>query len=63
MESKSNKRALKESFEPLDLLRMQTEFALLKSMTQSKTLTAMVIIGVTAYSGFIYWVVKMASAL
>jgi hypothetical protein len=63
MESKSNKSALKESFEPLDLLRMQPEVALLESMSQSKTLTAMIVIGAITYSGFIYWVVKMASAL
>jgi hypothetical protein len=38
-----------------------TSFALIKSMTQSKTLTAMVCVGLLAFSGFIFFLVKMAN--
>ena len=39
-----------------------SQFALLKSMTESKTLTIMVIIGFLFFSGFILFLVKMAGA-
>ena len=39
-----------------------SKFALLKSMTESKTLTIMVIIGLLFFSGFILFLVKMAGA-
>ena len=40
------------SFELNDLLEMQTEFALIKSVSQSKTLAAMLFIGMTFFSAF-----------
>lgn len=61
MEQNNNKPKLKESNDPLDLVRMQTEVALLDSMSKSKTLTAMVIIGTLAFSGFFYFLYKMAT--
>ncbi|GIU13684.1 MULTISPECIES: hypothetical protein [unclassified Shewanella] len=39
-----------------------SKFALLKSMTESKTLTTMVILGLLFFSGFILFLVKMAGA-
>jgi len=38
-----------------------TTFALLKSMTQSKTLTIMICVGLLAFSGFILFLIKMAN--
>jgi len=38
-----------------------TSFALLKSMTQSKTLTVMVCVGLLGFSGFIFFLMKMAN--
>jgi uncharacterized YccA/Bax inhibitor family protein len=38
-----------------------TGIALFKSMSQSKTLTAMVCIGIIAFSGFLFFLIKMAS--
>ena len=60
MEQKSGKPQLKESNDNLDLIRMQTEVALVDSMTKSKTLTIMVVVGVLAFSGFAYFLYKMA---
>ena len=37
-----------------------TKVALLKSMTESKTLTIMVVVGVTLFSGFGFFLTKMA---
>jgi hypothetical protein len=39
-----------------------SKFALLKSMTESKTLTIMVILGLLFFSGFILFLVTMAGA-
>ncbi|WP_064792090.1 hypothetical protein [Shewanella woodyi] len=39
-----------------------SKFALLKSMTESKTLTIMVILGLLFFSGFILFLVKIAGA-
>ncbi|PMG51077.1 hypothetical protein [Shewanella sp. 10N.286.52.B9] len=39
-----------------------SKFALLKSMTESKTLTIMVVLGLLFFSGFILFLVKMAGA-
>ncbi len=39
-----------------------SKFALLKSMTESKILTIMVILGLLFFSGFILFLVKMAGA-
>ncbi|WP_010389728.1 hypothetical protein [Pseudoalteromonas undina] len=60
MEQKSGKPQLKESNDNLDLIRMQTEVALVDSMTKSKTLTIMVVVGALAFSGFAYFLYKMA---
>ena len=38
-----------------------TTFALLKSMTQSKTLTIMICVGLLTFSGFILFLIKMAN--
>lgn len=62
MENKGKKPGLKESNDPMDLIRMQTEFALLKSMTQSKTLTAVVVIGLSLFAGFCWFLLKQAGA-
>lgn len=48
------------SFELNDLLEMQTEFALIKSVSQSKTLAAMLFIGVTFFSAFGVFLFHMA---
>ncbi|WP_085297585.1 hypothetical protein [Cognaticolwellia mytili] len=60
MVQKRGKPQLKESDDNLDLLRMQTEVALIDSMTKSKTLTIMVIVSVLAFSGFAYFLYRMA---
>lgn len=39
-----------------------TQFALLKSMTQSKTLTGMVIIGAILFGGLVMFLINMAGA-
>jgi hypothetical protein len=39
-----------------------TQFALLKSMSQSKTLTVMVIVGVILFGGFALFLFKMSGA-
>ena len=62
MEQKTDKPKLKESNDNMDLFRMQTEVALLDSMSRSKTLTIMVILGIIAFGGFFYFLYKMAVA-
>lgn len=47
-------------FELNDLLQMQTEFALIKSVSQSKTLAVMLFIGVTFFSAFGVFLFHMA---
>jgi len=59
MEKQSGKPQLKESNDKLDLIWMQTEVALVDSMTKSKTLTIMVVVGVLAFFGFAYFLYKM----
>lgn len=61
MKQNSNKPKLKESNDIMDLIRMQTEFALLESMTKSKTLTVMVIVGLICLVGLYYFLYKMAT--
>jgi len=53
---------LKESNDTLDLVRMQPEVALLESMFQSKLLTSMVVIGLLAFTGFLFFLFKVAGA-
>ena len=47
-------------FELNDLLQMQVEFALIKSVSQSKTLAAMLFIGITFFSAFGLFLLHMA---
>ncbi|QBG37028.1 hypothetical protein [Litorilituus sediminis] len=44
-----------------DLIEMQTEYALLKAMLKSKTLVAMLLIGLSLFAGLIYFLISMAS--
>ena len=53
---------LKESNDPMDLIRMQTEVGLFESMAQSKTLTIIVILAVVFFGGFFFFLYKMAGA-
>ncbi|REL27251.1 hypothetical protein DXX93_12195 [Thalassotalea euphylliae] len=61
-ECKGGKPRLKESNDPMDLIRMQTEFALFESMLQSKTLTILVILAVVLFGSFFLFLYKMAGA-
>ncbi|MCL1092903.1 hypothetical protein [Shewanella kaireitica] len=57
----ADKFAVKQNgFELTDLLEMQTEFALIKSASQSKMLTAMLCIGVAFFSAFGLFLLHMA---
>lgn len=58
---KINKPRLKESKDVKDLVKMQAEVALAESMLRSKTLTIMVVVGITIFAGFGYFLVKMAA--
>ncbi len=62
-ESQMNKQS-KENLAEAALIGtgLLSKFALLKSMTESKTLTIMVILGLLFFSGFILFLVKMAGA-
>ena len=51
-----------ESVSWIDAIKMQTEFALLESMTKSKTLTIMVLLMLCGFGGFIYFLLKMAES-
>jgi len=55
MEKNNSKPQIKESDDNMDLIRMQTEVALVDSMTKSKTLTVMVVVGTSAFAGFAYF--------
>jgi len=55
MEQNNNKPQLKESDDNMDLIRMQTEVALIDSMTKSKTLTIIVLVGIASFAGFAYF--------
>ncbi|REL35861.1 hypothetical protein [Thalassotalea euphylliae] len=57
-----NKPKLKESNDPMDLIRMQTEVGLFESMAQSKTLTIIVILAIMFFGGFFFFLYKMAGA-
>lgn len=59
---KQNKPRLNESSDATDLVKMQTEVALVESMAQSKTLTIMLIVGLSGFAGFFYFLYKMAGA-
>lgn len=61
--SKNNcKPVLKESSDVLDLIRMQTGVGLIDSVSGSRALTAMVILGIILFSAFCYFLYKMAGA-
>ncbi len=60
MKKQNSKPQLKESSSISDLFRMQTEVGLLESMSKSKALTIMVIAGILLFSGFFYFLFKMA---
>lgn len=45
-----------------ELVNMQIEFALIESMLRSKTLSAMVLVGVALFAGFGYFLYRMAGA-
>ncbi|WP_147302222.1 hypothetical protein [Thalassotalea euphylliae] len=57
-----HKPKLKESNDPMDLIRMQTEVGLFESMVQSKTLTVVVILAIVLFGGFFLFLYKMAGA-
>jgi hypothetical protein len=57
-----SKPTLKESTDKFDLIRMQTEFGLIDSMLRSKTLTSIVVVGILLFTGFFYFLYKMAGA-
>ncbi|MGB0893393.1 MAG: hypothetical protein ACPGUD_03230 [Parashewanella sp.] len=46
-----------------DLISMQTEVALLSSMTRSKTLTAMVLVGLALFGSFVLFLMHMAGKM
>ncbi|QDG36839.1 hypothetical protein FJN13_10040 [Alteromonas mediterranea] len=60
MKKRDSKPQLKESSSISDLFGMQTEVGLLESMSKSKALTTMVIAGILIFSGFFYFLFKMA---
>lgn len=60
MSTKNNNRRIKEGVEPKDLIKMQTEVGLIESMSQSKTLTAIVIIATILLVGFFIFLSKVA---
>ena len=60
MKKQNSKPQLKESSSISDLVRMQTEVGLLESMSRSKALTIMVIASILLFSGFFYFLFKMA---
>lgn len=62
MEKQNAKRKLKESSGFSDLIKMQTEFALIESMLKSKTLTIMATVGTLLFSAFLFFLFKMAGA-
>lgn len=59
MKKNGNKRSKENSWS--ELVEMQTEFALLSSMLKSKTLTIMVVVFVLSFSGFCYFLYRMAT--
>ena len=61
MEPKFDKPKLKESTDNMDLIRMIPEVAFLDSLTKSKTLLVMTIVLLTCFSGFFYFLYKMAT--
>ncbi|PHN91616.1 hypothetical protein CSC79_00830 [Pseudoalteromonas sp. 3D05] len=61
MKSGTNKSRPRDSVDPKELIKMQTEVGLIESMLQSKTLTIVVIVALTLIGGFFIFLSKMAS--
>lgn len=58
----NNKTPIKKTFTPVEeLIEMQTEVGLVDSMRQSKTLTIMVILGITSFAAFMYFLFNVVS--
>ncbi|OIQ48049.1 MAG: hypothetical protein BM565_03545 [Gammaproteobacteria bacterium MedPE] len=58
----NHKAPIKKTYTPVEeLIEMQTEFALVDSMRQSKTLTIMVVLSVISFAAFIYFLFNIAS--
>ncbi|MDO6568834.1 hypothetical protein Q4561_17310 [Alteromonas sp. 1_MG-2023] len=62
MDKYKNKPRLEESVNGLDLVRMQTEIGLIDSMLKSKALTAIVVVSILLFTGFFYFLYKMATS-
>ena len=60
MSIKNNGQEFEKSNTTSDLIKMQTEFALLDSMFKSKTLSIMVILGVIGFISFFYYLFKIS---
>ena len=60
MNTEKNNPRIQEGLELKDLIKMQTEVALIESMFQSKTLTALVIIAIILLAGFFIFLSKVA---
>lgn len=60
--TKQHKAMNSKSEDQLELIKMQTEFALIESMLRSKTLSAMVLVGVVSFAAFGYFLYRMAGA-
>lgn len=59
---RESKPRLNTSDDPMDLVRMQTEYAFFESMLQSKTLVIMFIVAAILFGGFFLFLYKMAGA-
>ena len=60
--TKQHKAMNTKSEDHLELIKIQTEFALIESMLRSKTLSAMVLVGVVLFAAFGYFLFRMAGA-
>ncbi|PRO72200.1 hypothetical protein C6Y40_18665 [Alteromonas alba] len=60
--TKQHKAMNTQSEDLHELVKMQTEFALIESMLRSKTLSAMVLVGVVLFEAFGYFLYRMAGA-
>ena len=60
MNTDKNNPRIQEGLELKELIKMQTEVALIESMFQSKTLTALVIIAIILLAGFFIFLSKVA---
>jgi len=63
MTQSQNKSAYKinDKFNWKDIIKMQPEFDLMRSMVKSKTLILMVIAGLASYTAFAVFLFKMAA--